>query len=340
VVSVRLLGDAPGAISAAGHEVGVGPWMWKAATGSERSSEMSMQEPGRGTERPPVATSGSMGGSGTRGTPGATPRTAPGMGPSTEQSSGGAKEQLSQAVDALTAQAAPVLDQAQDKAGQVFDQALEQATSRLEVQKERLVDGLDAVVHAAQQTGKQLREQGQDNVATYAEKAAHQAERLSGYFREHEVEDLISEAESFARRQPQLFLVGGLTLGLLAARFFKSSARHHNGNGQFNSGAMMARSGAYGGNFSPASSPMSTGYPSTPGAMNRPPSYAGAAPGTSPGMVGSRPGMGNPGSGGMGSGSGQPANPGSAPHQTPGSTVPPAPRPATPGGGLEPGRRA
>jgi len=296
---------------------------------------MSMQDSGRGMERPPVATGGSMGGSGAMGTPGATPRTTPGMSSSTEQGSGGAKEQLSQAVDALTAQAAPVLDQAQDKAGQVLDQAREQATSQLEVQKERLVDGLDAVVHAAQQTGKQLREQGQDGVANYAEQAAQQAQRLSGYLREHEVEDLIVEAESFARRQPQLFLVGGLTLGLIAARFFKSSARHHNGNGQPNSGAMMARSGAYGGNFSPASSPIHTGYPSaTPGAMNRPPSYAGTAPGATPGMGGTQPGVGSTRTGSM------PANPSSAPYRAPSPSVPTAPRPVTPGGGLEPGRRA
>ena len=298
---------------------------------------MSMQESGRGAARPPVANSGSMGGSGTVGTPGAMPRTTPNMGPTTEQGASGAKEQLSQAVDALTSQAAPVLDQAQDKAGQVLDQAREQATSQLEVQKERLVDSLDAVVHAAQQTGRQLREQGQDNVATYADRAAQQAQRLSGYLRAHEVDDLVGEAESFARRQPQLFLAGGLALGLVAARFFKSSARHHNGNGQPNPGAMMARSGAYGGNFNAASSPMSTGYPSTPGVMNRPPSYAGTAPGTSSGMTGSQSSV---GSGGIDTGSGMPANPSSAPYRTPGSSVPPAPRPATPGGGLEPGRRA
>lgn len=290
---------------------------------------MSMQESGRIPERPTVATSGSMG-SGTMGKPGATAPIPSATGPSAEQGASGAKEQLSQAVDALTAQAAPVLDQVQDKAGQVFDQAREQATTHFEVQKERMVDSLDAVVHAAQQTSHQLREQGQDSVANYAAQAAQQAQRLASYLREHEVNDLVVEAESFARRQPQLFLAGGLALGLIAARFFKSSARHNNGYGQPNPGAMMARSGAYGGSFNSASSPMNTGYPSTPGATNRPPSYAGTAPGTTPGMGGSQPGL----------GSGMPANPGSAPYRAPSPSVPPAPRPATPGGGLEPGRRA
>jgi hypothetical protein len=58
----------------------------------------------------------------------------------------------------------------------------------------------------------------------YAEKFAQQIDRFSTTLRERSVEDLMYEAENFARREPQLFLGGAVVLGLLAARFFKSSA--------------------------------------------------------------------------------------------------------------------
>ena len=194
---------------------------------------MSMQESGRGadqaasppppmgSDRPGVGTTGSTAG-------GATPRLPemPQGGTSPMRQQGGqgassAKEQVGQAVDEIASRAAPVVEQTQEKAGQALDQAREQATTLLEVQKERAVDGLDAVVHAAHRTSQQLRVDGQETVAHYADQAAQRAERLAGYLREHEVGDLVDELEDFARRQPQLFLAGGLALGLIAARFFE-----------------------------------------------------------------------------------------------------------------------
>jgi hypothetical protein len=229
------------------------------------------------------------------------------------------KDQVGQMVDEVASRAAPVVDQAQEKASQVLDQAQERATTLLEVQKERAVDGLDAVVHAAHQTGQQLRGQGQEQVARYADQAAHQAERLSGYLRAHEVEDLFDEAESFARRQPQLFLAGGVALGLIAARFFKSSARHR--SAPPNAGAAMARTGAYGGNFGPGSGQAGLGGQYRPATTTTPPSYASVAPGTPSGSGGVRTGTSVP----------------SAPPSTP-PPFPPS-RPSTEGG-LESGRRA
>jgi hypothetical protein len=202
------------------------------------------------------------------------------MRPQADQGASSPKEQVGQAMDQMAARAAPVVDQAQEKAGQALDQAREQATTLLESQKDRAVDSLDAVVHAAHQTSQQLRGQGQDAVARYADRAAQQAERLAGYLRQHEVEDLVADAESFARRQPQLFLAGGLALGLIAARFFKSSARHR--AGQPNAGAAMAQTGAYGGNFGYGSGQVGMGNQYRPGITTTPSSYAGAAPQTSP----------------------------------------------------------
>jgi hypothetical protein len=85
---------------------------------------------------------------------------------------------------------------------------------------------LNTVADALRQTGDQLRDQDQDWMATYSNQVAERVESFATYLEDHNVEDLLREAESFARRQPELFLGGAFTLGLLAARFFKSSQRN------------------------------------------------------------------------------------------------------------------
>jgi hypothetical protein len=218
----------------------------------------------------------------------------------------------------VTARAAPIVDQAQEKAGQVLDQAQQQATTLLEGQKERAVDGLETVVHAAHETSQQLRQQGQETAANYTDQAAQRLERLAGYLRSHDVDELVDQAEDFARRKPQLFLVGGVTLGLLAARFFKSSARSR--QVQPNAGAALARTGAYGGNLGPGSGQVGIGRSFSPAPTTRPPSYTGTAPGTPPGPGGVTPGT-------------------SAPYAPPSTPRPFTPPRTTTEGGTEPGRR-
>jgi len=116
-----------------------------------------------------------------------------------------------------------VADQAQQAAGQVIDQARQQVSSRLAGQKDRAAEGLTSVAHALRQTSQQLREQDQQTVTGYIESAASQVERVSNYLRQNDLGGLIDDVEHFARRQPALFLGGTFVLGLLGARFLKSS---------------------------------------------------------------------------------------------------------------------
>ena len=117
-----------------------------------------------------------------------------------------------------------VVDQAKDTVSGLVDQATEQTKPRLEGQKERAADGLGSTAHALRKTSRELRDQEEAApIADYAEKAAARVERMADYLREREIGELIGEVEDFARRQPVLFVGGAFTLGLLAARFLKSS---------------------------------------------------------------------------------------------------------------------
>jgi hypothetical protein len=108
--------------------------------------------------------------------------------------------------------------------GGIASKVRERATAQLSTQKDRATDGLGSVAQAVRQTTEQLRNQQHDKVARYAEQAAEQIERFSQRLREKDVGELLNDAQRLARRRPALFVGGAFAIGLLGARFLKSSA--------------------------------------------------------------------------------------------------------------------
>jgi len=133
---------------------------------------------------------------------------------------GGTMREVADQAKEATAQ---VADQAQQTARQVADQTRQQVNSRLTTQKDRAAEGLSNVAQALRQTGQQLREQDQEGITLYIDRAASQVERFSGYLQRSDVGQLVDDVERFARRRPALFLGGAFALGILGARFLKSS---------------------------------------------------------------------------------------------------------------------
>jgi hypothetical protein len=115
-------------------------------------------------------------------------------------------------------------EQAQQKASSVADKAKNQAHSQAATQKERATENLTDMAHALRQTSDNLRKQDQDTFGRYANQAADQVERFAGHLRERSPEELLHEAQEYARREPALFLGGAFALGVLGARFLKSSS--------------------------------------------------------------------------------------------------------------------
>jgi len=187
---------------------------------------MTTRDPSRGSTRP-AATAAT-------GTAGVTPAT-PDQSPSDAQMSGTA--------DQAAGAAGAVVDQAKEKAGELVGQAREQAKPRVESQKQRAADSLGSTAHALRQTSRQLRDQEEGTIAQYAERAAGQVERFADYLREHDVNELIGETERFARRQPVLFVGGAFALGLLAARFLKSSGQRGGSGTEAGAGQQLAARG-------------------------------------------------------------------------------------------------
>jgi hypothetical protein len=62
-------------------------------------------------------------------------------------------------------------------------------------------------------------------MANYIEQAADQIERFSTRLKQKDVGEILNDVQRIARRQPALFIGSAFALGLLGARFLKSSGQ-------------------------------------------------------------------------------------------------------------------
>ncbi len=113
-----------------------------------------------------------------------------------------------------------------------MNEVSEQARSAQEKVREQLdqrsSEAGERVAGSAQDlrsVGEELRKQGKDTPARFADRAADQTERVGSYLRESDADKMLSDVEDFGRRQPLAVLAGGLVLGIAAARFLKASSR-------------------------------------------------------------------------------------------------------------------
>ena len=148
------------------------------------------------------------------------------------------------------------LQQTQQTAGQVAGQAKDQARSMFETQKGQVTDQASKISQALRQSGENLQTQNVGPAATVLSTAADRLDGFSSYLQGRNADQLVQEAESFARRNSAVFLGGAFTLGLLAARFLKSSVPSSGYSGSRYGGQQ------YGGQYGAGRSTYDRGYQS------------------------------------------------------------------------------
>lgn len=122
-------------------------------------------------------------------------------------------------------QAESTVDQTKQAVSDAAQRATEHVESRLDSQKERAADSLSSFAQSLRSTGQQLEGQPAD-IGGYVQRAADQVDDIAYYLREREVGEIVDQVEDFARRQPGIFLGAAFSLGVLGARFLKSSRRN------------------------------------------------------------------------------------------------------------------
>jgi hypothetical protein len=119
---------------------------------------------------------------------------------------------------------ADVADKARQTKDRVVDRAAAQAQSLFDGQKTRATGALSSVADALRQTAQTLK-QDQSGVAQYVDMAAERVADLAETFEAKDLDDVLYDVQSYARRNPGVFFGGALALGFLAARFMKATSR-------------------------------------------------------------------------------------------------------------------
>jgi phage-related minor tail protein len=134
-----------------------------------------------------------------------------------------AEQKVGQVAQQVQQQAEPLVHKAEQQVGGLTQKARQQATSRAEAQKNQVATRLTTVADAVDKVGQQLQQQHQDSLAHYVDMTSQQFRTVSDKLQQKDVNQLVHDAEGAIRKQPALVVGGAFALGLLAARFLKSS---------------------------------------------------------------------------------------------------------------------
>jgi hypothetical protein len=138
-----------------------------------------------------------------------------------------------------------VKDQVVGQAKNTFQQVKERAGSSLGESKGQFADQIGAMAEALRRTTEHLRSEDQTRIAGLTETLARQVDQVATYLRTKDAAAMRQDLENIARRQPAIAIGGALVLGLIGARFLKSSERRNQGEGSGERG--YGREGRYGG---------------------------------------------------------------------------------------------
>jgi uncharacterized protein YjbJ (UPF0337 family) len=130
-----------------------------------------------------------------------------------------AKDIAESSTDAIKGQASDLVDAAKDVASQATDKLKDAVNDRKSSGAEYVGSLADTMRRAAREFDTDLPIAG-----TYIRKAATQIEGVSDHIRNGNLNDVVRNAQSFARRQPTAFLGLAVLAGFGAVRFLKSSS--------------------------------------------------------------------------------------------------------------------
>lgn len=113
---------------------------------------------------------------------------------------------------------------AQDKALELRSKGANQLRDQLDTRTTDVGRQAKSVAQALRQSGQNLRGEGNTQAASVTDNAAQRVEQLGEYLERVQGDELLRDAERFARRRPWLLAGVGLFAGLAASRMMKASS--------------------------------------------------------------------------------------------------------------------
>jgi hypothetical protein len=104
----------------------------------------------------------------------------------------------------------------------------EDGRQTIEQRKRSAADRVEGIAQALERTGAQFSD-NEPTLAQLANRLSSTVGNLATRLREGSIEDLVEDTRMLARRNPGLFIAGGLLAGFALARFVKASAERTRG---------------------------------------------------------------------------------------------------------------
>jgi ElaB/YqjD/DUF883 family membrane-anchored ribosome-binding protein len=123
-----------------------------------------------------------------------------------------------------TSKADEAKEQVQEKAKEGMGQARDRVRDQVDQRSTQAGEQVRSSASDARSVADELRKQGKDAPARYAEQAADRAERLGDYLHDADGDRILRDAEDYARRNPWVVVAGGIALGFTASRLLKASS--------------------------------------------------------------------------------------------------------------------
>jgi len=136
-----------------------------------------------------------------------------------------AKQGTRRAAESVKKEAASVAQEVQSAASDAASRAKQESRDFLDRQKSRAAEEVGHFESAIRRAGETLRDEQDDNLADYADRAARQLSRLKDYLQRQDLPALLQDVENTARRRPEMLFGGMFVAGLATARFLKASSR-------------------------------------------------------------------------------------------------------------------
>ena len=186
--------------------------------------------------------------------------------------------QPGQEASGLKEEAKNLAQEAKDQTKQLAGQAGDHLNQLVSRQKDQAAERLGGLAGSLRDVaGKLEQDETMGNFGGYAHRAAEQVDRFSNYLRNGDLNGFFRDAETTARRHPDLFLGGTFLAGLVLARFLKASNPRREALVPYDQGPQRFSSGFGSGTYGSSPSYTTERYPGAGDVSGRPydPSPAG-----------------------------------------------------------------
>ena len=154
-----------------------------------------------------------------------------------------------------------VASQAQDKAREAAGQARGRVRDQVDQRSTEVGGQVKSNASDVRSVADELRKQGKDAPAKYADQAADRAERLGSWLENSDGDKILRDVEDFGRSNPWAVVAGGLVLGFAASRLLKasSSQRYQSSRSDFANGSQNRSPAELSGVGGPSTGSLGTG---------------------------------------------------------------------------------